>query len=211
MEDCKLVKKSYWMLWELDQAKRTNWATAVKSLLYKFGFGEIWISQEIGDPEVFLFEFRQRISDCSTQDWHANINSIDKLNTYCTFKSLLSIEQYLLEVTNVKHRQALSKLRISAHRLKVEEGRHQGIEREEQYCMYCLTNGQMRVEDEFHFMIICGLYKELRMTLIQDLIITSSYESFVRIMQEGNTDALKQISRYVFECYVLRELFLSQL
>ena len=36
-------------------------------------------------------------------------------------------EKYILEIHNVKHRQVVTKLRISAHRLPVEPGRYDNI------------------------------------------------------------------------------------
>ena len=162
----------------------------------------------MADPDLFLSQFKQRLSDCASQDWHSNINNVDKLSTYCMFKSLLDIERYLLNIPNTKHRQALTRLRISAHSLMIEKGRYQGLPREERHCTYCLTSGEKYIEDEFHLILICKLYSDLRNCLIKDLIRTNSHESFIYIMQQNNTDSLKRISKYVYECYALRELFL---
>ena len=48
----------------------TNLACNELGLLYRFGFGCIWLSQDVGNVAVFLQEFRQRVIDCSAQDWH---------------------------------------------------------------------------------------------------------------------------------------------
>ena len=49
MEDNRYPKQCYMMLYRLDQAERKTWATHVRTLLYKFGFGYAWISQEVGN------------------------------------------------------------------------------------------------------------------------------------------------------------------
>ena len=54
---CKLLtmpshrypKQCYIILKSLDDAGKNCWATKIKSLLYKYGFGFIWISQDVGD------------------------------------------------------------------------------------------------------------------------------------------------------------------
>ena len=46
-----------------------------------------------------------------------------KLRTFKKFKTNLNFEEYLNEISNIKHRQVVTKLRISSHRLPVESGR----------------------------------------------------------------------------------------
>ena len=58
-----------------------------------------------------------------------------------------------------KYRNAVVKLRISAHQLLIETGRHRNIPRDERICELCDKN---ELEDEFHFLLVCPAYKELR-------------------------------------------------
>jgi len=50
----------------------------------------------------------------------------------------------------------LAKLRLSSHTLNVEIGRHNIIDR---HCIRCNLND---IEDEFHFVLICPDYVNLR-------------------------------------------------
>ena len=45
-----------------------------------------------------------------------------KLRTFKKFKTNLNFEEYLGDISNIKHRQTVTKLRISSHRLPVESG-----------------------------------------------------------------------------------------
>ena len=74
---CKLIsmtedrypRNCYIMLKRHDEIGRTNWVTSVKNILYRYGFGLVWISQEIGNVELFLMSFNQLLIDCNTQNW----------------------------------------------------------------------------------------------------------------------------------------------
>ena len=63
MDNNKLPKAAYNMLFTLHQNGKENWVTKVKNLLFKYGFGVAFISQEVGNPKVFIELFKQRIKD----------------------------------------------------------------------------------------------------------------------------------------------------
>ena len=60
-----------------------------------------------------------------------------------------------------KLRISLSKLRLSSHKLLIETGRYgrNRIERAERHC--CIYNST-DLEDEYHFVIICPVYENIR-------------------------------------------------
>ena len=113
----------------------------------------MWLSQGTGNVEMFLYMFKERVSDIYTQNW-----SLSKLDTFCTFKSLLEPEKYLY-CTNVHgHRKALAKLSCSNHKLAIERLRV-SLDRESRYSKYCLNlNNTYVVENEYHFIMSCPLY-----------------------------------------------------
>ena len=69
------------------------------------------------------------------------------------------MEHYLVHVNNDNHRQTLSKLRCSGHKLSTEIGRHKNIPRDERLYQFCDINA---VEDEYHFSVVCAKYRILR-------------------------------------------------
>ena len=88
-----------------------------------------------------------------------------KLRTYSLFKTHFQAECYLSKVRIAAHRFSLSRLRMSGHFLRIETGRfqrHSHIPASERFCKLCNTG---EVEDEFHFLIRCPLYKALRENL----------------------------------------------
>ena len=47
----------------LDKIDRITWITSIKQLLYRFGFGIVWLSHGVEDPELFLTNFKLQLKD----------------------------------------------------------------------------------------------------------------------------------------------------
>ena len=124
------------MLKQIDESGRITWVTHVKNLIYRYGFGIVWISENVGDEDVFINVFKQRLIDCAFQDWHSEIVQSRKGLHYMHFKTLLNVETYLKLDMQLQFKIAFSKLRCSAHSLLVESGRHQNIPYDNIICAY---------------------------------------------------------------------------
>jgi hypothetical protein len=98
MDNNRLPKSCYKMIHALDASGRVTWATKVKNLMYKSGFGVVWLFQEMGNVSLFLIEAKQRLIDIASQEWHSDLSQSSKLQTLCEFKSLLNPERYLTHV-----------------------------------------------------------------------------------------------------------------
>ncbi len=53
---------------------RTNWASHVRLLLHRYGFGYAWVAQDIGNTDTCISLFQQRLADCLRQDWSRDID-----------------------------------------------------------------------------------------------------------------------------------------
>ena len=104
-----------------------------------FGLNMEW------EMDYFLYIFKQRLSDCSKQEWLSDITMSPKLNLYREIKSLLEPERYLLEIRNRNLRKTLANFRISCHNLAVEQGRHKNIPLNERICPICQKNGSIYI------------------------------------------------------------------
>ena len=104
------------MLKALDEAGRQNWVSKVRILLFTYGFRYIWIAQDVGDIGVFISQFKQRLTDCMTQRWHADISESSRCDTYKEFKSLLNVEKYLCIDIPFSLRKAFARFRCSSHK-----------------------------------------------------------------------------------------------
>ncbi len=66
----------------------------------------------------------------------------NKLRTYKLFKRKIDLEDYLEHIETPSHRSALTRLRISAHNLRIERGRYERVnnrmlEEKDRLCRYC--------------------------------------------------------------------------
>jgi len=140
------------------------------------------------------------VLDNFKQAWWQKICNSGTLCTYKYLKTSLSIEAYLDSLPK-KLRKAMSQLRLSSHSLYVETGRYtrQRIDRSQRYCT------SQGIEDEFHFVIKCPIYKHKRKNCIKSFYIRRpSMQKFVELMTLCNRTVIKNLSTYICQAFVLR-------
>ena len=155
MNDDRYPKSCYKMLKALDDVGRKNWASSIRILLFTYGFGYIWIAQDVGDIAMFISQFKLRLTDSMTQKWHSDINDSSRCDTYKEFKTHLDVGKYLCIDMPFFLRKAFARFRCSSHKLSIEIGRHRGIDRADRICIYCFNQlNSYIVEDEYHVFFI---------------------------------------------------------
>ena len=212
MPDNRYAKSCYIMLKKLDEVGKVTWVTHVRNLLYRFGFGFVWLSQTVGNKNLFLLEFMQRVKDISCQNWCSDVVNSCKLRTYYQFKSMLEPEKYLSCLSLRKHIVSLSKFRCSNHDLAVESGRYKNIDVSDRICELCNLNGIIAIEDEYHFLLICPSYKNLRNNLIP--IVFRQYPTFEKFIQLMKTDSvlmMKNIAIFINKSMEKRKELLNSI
>ena len=189
----------YRMLRNLDEVGRITWATHVRKLLYMHGFGYVWFYENVGDEVLFFKQLKQRLIDCSVQDWSSKLNDSEKAQHYRYIMPTFGLANYLKFDIPLKFRISLSKLRCSVHDLMVETGRHNEMNYETRICKLCSLS---KVEDEFHFIMECPFYCNLRRKYLPTLMETTlTLEAFYNLFcmpKEVITDLSKFI-HYAFK------------
>ena len=158
-------------------------------------------------------------NDIEQQTWLSSMHNDNrkdtrqrnKLRTLRKFKLTHDYESYLTNVTNVEHRIALTKLRLSNHSLAIETGRYAKPYQapNERICQVCKDG----VEDEEHFMVKCEAYEEQRKGLYDYIksntkvtLDTVAPETvllkILKSHQKGNVQ--KQIAKFTWECTRMR-------
>ena len=110
---------------------------------------------------------KQRLHDNFMPNWHDILNYSSRTNVYKS-ASQFQFQAYLEQINVFKYMQALNKLRMSSHRLAIESARWarpNSTPINERKCGHCNI-----LEDEFHFVIECKLFIELRTSIYQSII-----------------------------------------
>ena len=85
-------------------------------------FYGVWLNQGVGNKNMFLAEFKQRLNDNFIHNWNSRLDESSRANFYTLFSNF-EHQLYLETIKVTKFRIALSKLRLSSHRLEIEAGR----------------------------------------------------------------------------------------
>ena len=93
------------------------------------------------------------------------LENSSKLKTLSILKTNFACENYLLSVSNTANRIALTKFRLSNHHLMIEKGRYENRPLCDRTCPFCPD----QIENEFHFLIKCPIYTELRARMLDDI------------------------------------------
>ncbi|MCG8046600.1 MAG: reverse transcriptase family protein, partial [Candidatus Thiodiazotropha endolucinida] len=173
---------------------RDSWASKVQQLMNDLGFSYLWNNTDITNLQ--LASMIERVYDQHYQKWYEALRTSSKLSTYNTIKTQVGIEKYLSVVNNSRHRSELAKFRCSAHKLAIEEGRFRNVERDQRLCVYC---NMSVVENEYHFLLICPFYREIRMKYLPRYYYTwPNLIKFRSLLRTQNTLLLRKLANYLY-------------
>ena len=186
-----------------------NWASNVKKLLETLGLFDVWLNQDFFVPSFNVI--RQRICDNFLQTWNESINDSVKLHTYSLFKKELKFEKYLDVIRETSLSNIVSRFRLSSHELFIETGRYSNIPRQLRICKCCNMNV---IENEFHFLLVCPLYRDLRKIHFKNYFChwpTIYRPKFNVLLMSQSEKVLYNLSKYLRDAFKLRESYIEQL
>lgn len=196
-KDCDLGKK--------------NWLENVKQLLNTHGYGYVWENPQSVCPETFCNSFKQRLHDVFIQTWKTDLTANQVLTLYGHYKDNFQYEEYLDISVCRKYRSAITMLRLSSHSLRIETGRHgqNRIARRERLCQMCT---KVDIEDEYHFVLVCPVYNELRVKYISRYYrLNPSVLKFTQLMSSSDRKTVKNLSHFICNAFILRTSRLQNL
>ena len=178
-----------------------NWAYHIKSIFDNIGMSYIWQNQsDIDSFNVKLII--QRILDIYKQSWYSNINNSNKLEYYNKYKHTFALEKYMNCIFDKKFRISLTKFRLSAHDLAIETGRYTNVPREQRFCLQCNMNV---VETEYHFLLACPKYRELRHKYFKRYFCHwPNLNKFESLMSSQCTKTINNLAKFVYYAFQLR-------
>lgn len=208
-----LLSVVYRELCALDVAGHITWVKNVRELLSSSGMGELWLYQDGIQSKYsssLYYQVKSTLHSNYKSFWESEINDSTKhpiLRTYKLFKTDFNPELYLFQVRNVNYRRALTRFRVSSHKLAIETGRHhrEKVPVHKRICAFCKDQ---LIDDEIHFLVQCEYNKEERNTLyhyakthIPDISSKSNIELFCKLMKSDSAELQSALGKFLHICF----------
>ena len=202
MKENRLPKQAYHMQINMETNGKCCWASRLRDLLCKFGFGFVWLQKSVGNERAFLALLKERLCDDFKREWTTALNSSERFSLYASFKSNLLTENYFDFVKIKCFRDALIKLRMGVLPLNANRFRYAHENALKILCNFCKNE----IEDEIHFICFCPLYKEFRLKYIQSYL--QNDHSFTLLMQCQEEIPCQNLAAFAFHACKKRDIYM---
>ena len=151
---------------------------------------------------MILNDIVQRIKDQYIQNWFSQLENYAKLDTYRTFKSTFEPQKYITCLNNWCHFYSLARFRCSAHKFAIEEGRYRNQERNNIICQQCNLH---MIDNEYHFLLICPSYTELRNTHLPRYLRTwPTITKFKFLINTNSEIKIRNLATFLYHTFKKR-------
>ena len=208
MTDTRLNKQVF--LWAHTQAqqRKKNWVFRAQRFYRDLGMANLLDVNSGFNVRSELKEVDMLLSHKCVQDWHDVLGregarrggGRNKLRTYRTFKNVYAVEPYVKCKLSRRHRRALAQFRAGVAPIRIETGRYEGLPEEQRLCPHCSDV----VESEFHVILKCTLYNEIRESLFRT--VSDRNHNFVTMDDESkfgfllsNGDVCGHVARALYD------------
>ena len=181
---------------------KLNWLCKIRNILFKYGFNDVWIKPCVINEKLFIPEFKQTVVDNFISEALSYFETSPKCSLYQYIHDGHNLQFYLSRSINCRYKPLLCRYRINAHSLNIETGRYFNIARNQRFCNMC----NMRIiEDEFHFILECKKYEDIRHKYIKPYYFRNpSAFKLVQLLSVRNIKTLNNLGKYLYVAEKLR-------
>ena len=179
-----------------------NWCSNVISLALQYGLDIDNLSYN-NETKKYV---KNIVKDKFVTDWHHALNFRPGLRLYRLFKHEFKCEPYLQNIKNKNLRKMFTRLRTNSHSLEIERGRYVNRNESDRICTFCAV-----IENEFHFVMICSLYNNIRCDLFNEVTKLfpficqyTPYERFLFFMGYDDKRLHLLFSKFVYKAFDIR-------
>ena len=140
-----------------------------------------------------------------------NMTNLPKLRTLSLYKFELKAEKYLDLFIPRRLRSSLAKFRIGNHDLEIERGRHRNVPVNERYCKLCQSEDRLFIEDEYHVLLKCPFYNDLRSIYLEVENVPVNMYTFIDIMSSTSSNVITNLAGFVANMFKLRNNLIRSL
>lgn len=197
-KNSKISYKLYMLLLYLhrNDIYSCKWILCVEKILQDVGLNYIWLNHDIVNVNWVCAEVKNRLQMQFQQKWYTDVQNSSKCINYRIFKTEFKLEKYIIQI-EPKYYIPMARFRTTNNRLPIEKGRWEHIERSQRYCTLCNYN---ILGDEFHYLLECDYFKELRKNYIPRFYLRHvNILKFEKLMTTANIKLLRRLSRFISE------------
>ena len=149
----KLSAIAYKLTFSLSHGNNVKlyWMKCIESILNEIGLSYIWLTQSCINEIWLKTVVRTSLQDQFKQTWYSDIQTNSKTLNYRLFKELFGFEKYL-DILETRDIYTLCQFRLINHRLPIESGRWNKIQRDKRICELCDFKD---LGDEFQCVMKC--------------------------------------------------------
>ena len=207
MENHRLPRKAYNVLYRLDNNGKETWATNIRLCLSQNGFGYAWMNQGVGNANTFLKTLKERLIDCKWQNVHDHVNTSDRFAFYSLISTTeKSLACHLSLDIKLHLKRILTKFRFGVSSINVHYFRYRNYDERQLLCPFC----QNVEENEVHFVLCCPLYENIRRHYIKEKYYRVPNIFKLRILLcSKNEKVVEDLCRFLYVAFKRRETFCS--
>ena len=151
--------------------------------------------------KAFFRSFKQRLVDQFWQGWQEKIQTSNRYDIYRTLKYNHHREHYVESITITKFRKAYARFRLGITKIRNNERFLKPYS--STFCLSCQPNVK---EDEYHFLLVCPMYNELRIKYLKRCWITLNSLTIQDLIANENEWVTRCTAMYIYHADRLREL-----
>ena len=208
-DDSYLVKQAYNFELKADMTKNTNLLK-----VHEFAPQIHEIHQcfyPYADPYENIYnipvdKLKKYTNEIFQSQWKVKLAGSTKGETYRQFKDKMAFEKYL-ELPDRKERVSLTKLRVSDHKLGIEEGRRctPKVPRDQRTCIMCPND----IDSESHFLMKCKLFShrelfEKTVAKYPHFNALDDGQKFIYLMSQEDSDITQSLAKSVHRGFEFR-------
>ena len=160
LQHCLQLKKKYY--------HTVTWLKFEQNILNECGMPYIWYTHTFINSYWIVNAVKLSLKDKFKQSWNTSIQNSPKTFFSLILQGSIEIWKKYLEILDRKYLYDLFKLRTRNHKLPIECGWWQGIDRNRRLCKLCQ---KQEIGYEFHYILECPYFKCKRKLLIKQKYI----------------------------------------
>ena len=206
MNNERLPSKAYRMLDDLDERGKNNWVSNVRTKLFTYGFGNVWLSQGVGDSKSFIRCFRERLIDSRWQDWNKHVQTSDRFDLYRLINERHCLPSYISIDLNRRLKIPTTKFRFGVSDIAVHRLRFRHLDDCNLISPLCKGNR----EDEMHFVLVCPVLRDIREQFIPSKYFnTPSLFKLIMLKSSRHKHTVRQLTLYLHYAFKRRNVYMS--